>query len=107
MNYNYELLNVSAFTLIPGFTAVQAIFDEYMSNVLSGIFGVVSLLLLITVTSIYGVLYFINPELTDNIYMGVTVSLTILLLVVFCADLRSVLGVKNHKSIEGPLSLAT
>ena len=101
LDFIYKLIIILAFTLIPGFTTVLAIFDEYTCNILTGVSGILSLLLLIAVASSYGVLHFINPELTNNIYMGSIISFTILLLIVFCGDMHSVVGVLGLFLVTG------
>ena len=86
--------SISAFTLIPGFTTVQAIYgNEHtkpMSLFLSGFYSLLSLLAAILVATVYGILYAVDVSLTQNIYMGAALCLTLLLIIVFCADMQSV-----------------
>ena len=44
----------------------------------------------IVVATVYGILYAVDVELTQNIYMGAALCLTLLLIIVFCADMTSV-----------------
>ena len=62
--------SISAFTLIPGFTTVQAIYGYHKSFMISGLYGVFSLVTAGVVASIYGILSAVDEDLTQNIYMG-------------------------------------
>ena len=42
------------------------------------------------IATIYGILSAVDEDLTQNIYMGAALSLTLLLVIVFCADMESV-----------------
>ena len=85
--------SISAFTLIPGFTTVQAVYGYGYdkSYIISGLYGCLSLVIAGVVATIYGILSAVDEDLTQNIYMGAALSLTLLLVIVFCADMLSVL----------------
>ena len=89
---------------MPGFTTVQAIFglsDLSKSRVLCAMYGILSLLLLIIVASFYGILHLIDPEFTNNIYMGVIISVTVLILIVCCANMRFLITVMIQIFFQG------
>ena len=85
--------SISAFTLIPGFTTVRAVYgygyDKSYMYMISGSYGCLSLVTAGVVATIYGILSAVNEDLTQNIYMGAALSLTMLLVIVFCADMMS------------------
>ena len=58
--------------------------------VLSGLYGLLSMLAAILVATVYGILYAVDVSLTQNIYMGAALCLTLLMIIVFCADMTSV-----------------
>ena len=61
-----------------------------MSSVLSGLYGVLSIIIVVLVGALYGGLYLYSVDLTQNIYMAVLLCICLLLLIVFCADMTSV-----------------
>ena len=61
-----------------------------MSLWLSGLYGVLSIIITVLVGALYGSLYLYSVDLTQNIYMAVLLCICLLLLIVFCADLKSV-----------------
>ena len=77
---------------MPGFTTVQAIYgnapSKRMPMFLSGLYGGMAISISILVGVVYGILNFM--DMAHNIYMVVIQCITLLLIIVFCADMMSV-----------------
>ena len=64
-----------------------------MSMILSGLYGVLSIIIVVLVGAVYGALYLYSVDLTQNIYIAALLCICLLLLIVFCADMTSVTAV--------------
>ena len=113
--------SISAFTIIPGFTTVQAIYGDELPNrmsmKLSGLYSILSMLAAIVVATVYGILYAVDVSLTQNIYNGLKSKKLHILLYKIAQYLREVsllasvptpkfMPMTKGESLDGSLSVS-
>ena len=94
---NFELISVkmnyiSAFTLVPAAHRIKAIYGIKNAMQCSAFYAVLSVVVSFLITSIYVFVHFaIGKSWVNNIYMGTAVVTSVFMVVIFCADLPSII----------------